>query len=888
MKASYNWLKELINFPHSPEELADLLTNIGLNIDSFDEVGGEWTNVVIGKVLTCEPVPETDHLSYCEVDVGIGETLGIVCGAPNVAAGQIVPVAPVGSMLPGGFKITRRKLKGVTSQGMICSEKELGISDEAAGIMVLPDDFTIGAPLTDYIGKRDYIFDVEITINRGDWLSHLGIAREISTATGIELKMPESEVEEIAQAASEKLTIEIQAPDKCPRYSARIVNGVKIAPAPLWMQERLRNLGVRPISNVVDITNYVALELGHPLHAFDYHLVNDAKIVVRTAKKGEKFITLDEKEHTLNESNLLIADPSRGIALAGVMGGLNSEIRDDTEDVLLECAYFEPVGIRITSRDHSISSESSYRFERGVDPEMTIFAVNRAAYLINRFADGKVLKGIVDNYPKPWKKRHIKLRSERTNKLLGTNIFTGEMSLWLKRLGCDVKNSIIFKVKPSLSREDFLSVISKLLLIETNVDLTLPKLLLLLSEEVTPPDDIDVEPKTWQYDLSEIVDKLLSTGIPESDLVVFFDKLGCEVVSNLVKVSPPSWRHDLEREIDLIEEVARHYGYDKVESAITSGVLLTYNTKRENSRRLISRFKQALVELGFREAINPSLVPSSDTDGFPLPEKPVTLLNPLSEDMSHLRTNLGPSLLKSLSRSINAGITNARLFEWGKCFRMENGKVCEGNRLSGVLIGEVRPVSWTDTTRDLNFYDLKGLIKQFSRKISLDKIDFYPYDIRVLSGACKIEAAGKQNSNRQVGLSGRISSYICKAYGVDFPIWYFDFDGDVLLELAGAVPSYQQLPRYPAVLRDLAFVVNDDLQAGNLEEILGKYGGKYLSEVELFDLFSGKGVPVGKKSLAFHLTFRSAKRTLSDAEVDKSIKRIVSKALDEAGAVLRA
>ncbi len=796
MKASYNWLKEFVDFPHSPEEIAELMTNIGLNIEGIDEVGGTWTQVYVGKVLTCKPVPETDHLSFCEVDAGTGETLGIVCGAPNVAEGEIVPVALVGARLAGGFKIKEITLRGVTSRGMICSERELGISEEHQGILVLPGDCRIGVPLTDYVGRRDWIFDVEVTINRPDCLSHLGMAREISAATGIDLKMPEIELTEVDEPASDKISIEILAPDKCPRYSARIVNGVKVAPSPLWMQDRLRNLGIRPISNVVDVTNYVLLELGHPLHAFDYHLITDSKIIVRTAEKGEKFVTLDEIEHTLEVSDLLITDPSGGIAIAGVMGGFNSEIKDDTEDVLLECAYFEPVGIRITSRDRGIGTESSYRFERGADPEMTLYAIDRAACLIQQFAGGSVLKGVVDNYPKPWETKSIKLRPERVNSLLATDIPTDEMVLFLKRLGCEV------------------------------------------------------------------------------------------TVSDSIKVTTPSWRRDLDREIDLVEEIARLHGYDKVESAITSNVPLTYDDAREHRSTLIARFKQALVELGFSEAISPSLVPYSDVEKFPVSAKPVKLLNPLSEDMSHLRTNLAQSLLRATVRNLSAGLRNIRFFEWGVCFWMEGGEVAEGLRLAGLLTGDIRPETWSDDTRSLNIYDLKGLIEQFSMKISLDNLQFNAYDIINLIDSSQI-IAGNDKSIQEIGLFGCLDPKICQAFDVEVPCWYFEFDGVKLLGLAGSTPQFKALPRYPSAHRDLAFLTDTSLQAGELEIVLWKNSGRHLVEIELFDLFSGKGIPKGKKSLAFHLTFRSAERTLSDAEVDSSVSRMVKSAQVEVGAVLR-
>ena len=610
--------------------------------------------------------------------------------------------------------------------------------------------------------------------------------------------MPEDDVEEISQLASDKIIIEIESPDKCPRYTARIVNDVEVKPSPYWVQERLRNLDVRPISNVVDVTNYVLLELGHPLHAFDYHLVNDARIIVRTAEEGERFITLDEKEHRLEASDLLIADPQRGIALAGVMGGLNTEIQDDTKDVLLECAYFDPVGIRTTSRDRGISSESSYRFERGVDPEMTIYAVNRAAYLIKEFAGGKALKGVVDNYPKPWQSSIVKLRPARVNRLLSTDIPAEDMTEFLKRLGCKIKDG------------------------------------------------------------------------------------------EIIEAIPPSWRHDLEREVDLIEEVARLYGYDNVEAASKSSLPLVFYDETERMRRLTVRFKQSLVELGFREAISPSLVTSFDAKGLSGRDEPVKLVNPLSADMTHLRSSLAVSLMKATARTFNAGIYDVRLFEWGKCFRMIDNTIAEGNRLAGLMTGSIRPDSWLDKSHSITIYDLKGLIEQFATKISLDKLLFNPYDIAGLTDGCKISVAAEDNTQAiEIGEFGQIDPAICEIYNLDMAAWYFELDGDKLLKLTSGIQRYKPLSRYPAALRDLAFIVDLNLNAGDLGQIIKKRGGKYLEKLELFDLFSGKGIPAGKKSLAFHLIFRSAEGTLSEEVIDRSIKKIIDAASHEIGAKLR-
>jgi phenylalanyl-tRNA synthetase beta chain len=804
MRFSHNWLHEFVPFTQNATELANLLTRIGHNVDSVTQVGGEWTKVVIGAVLECEHITGSDHLTLCRIDVGSSESLAIVCGAPNVAPGQVVPVALVDAELPGGLKISGRKVKGVLSRGMICSECELGLSAEGAGIMVLdrfqepttlPSPWKLGVPLEDYIGKRDWIYDVEITINRGDCLSHLGLAREIAGATGLPLTLPTIDLIESEKLTSDRVSVDIIAPERCPRYSARMITSVNIAPSPYWLQERLRNLGVRPISNVVDVTNYVMLELGHPLHAFDYHLIPDGLIIVRSATSGERFTTLDGKEHALSGSDLLIADKRGGIALAGVMGGLNSEIKADTHDVLLECAVFERTGVRFTSRDRGISSESSHRFERGVDPEMTPFAVSRSAHLIQQAAGGQVLRGIVDNYPGKWQPTTLTLRPTR-------------------------------------------------------------------------------------------VVSILAMDIPASKMAGYLQSIGCEVtVGDLITVKPPSWRHDLEREIDLIEEVARLHGYDYVPTAITSGVPLGFQPDQERRCRLINRIKSALVELGFHEAITLSLISPRDAESIPDCPPLVRVVNPISEELSILRPSLLPPLLAAARRNLSAGCNDIRLFEWGACFQKGDGSVVETNHLAGVLMGSIRPESWNDSAHPLKLHDLKGLLEQFAAKISLDKANYIYYDITALYHIGLGIAGGDKSI--PLGWLGELNPAVTARYDLDRPVFYFELDGDRLLMLAGRESQYHPLPRYPSALRDLSFLAPSGMTSGELEETIRIAAGSLLEQVELFDLYEGKNIPTGMKALTYHLTFRSPERTLSDDEVDAVIAAVTAAAVEK-GAGLRA
>ncbi len=805
MKILYSWLLDYVPYKGTPQELADILTDLGLSVESLTRIGVEYRGVVVGKVIACESVAGSDHLSYCTVDVGSDDLLPIVCGAPNVASGQTVPVAVPGALLPGGFLITERKLRGVLSRGMICSERELGMSDEHKGILVFPDDYIIGRQVQDYLGGVDWLFDLEVTFNRPDCLCHVGVAREICAKLGLELRLPPAEQSSAghAQTTAEWVSIRIDDPDRAPRYSARIVKGVKVGASPEWMQKRLQGIGIRPISNVVDVTNYVMMELGHPLHAFDYHLVNEGKIIVRRASIGEKFTTLDNKEHTLSGDDLLIADSQKGLALAGVMGGLNSEITESTEDVLIECAVFAPAGIRITSRDRGLGSESSRRFERGVDPEMTLIAVTRAAQLIQQLAGGEVLDGIVDNYPNRWKQPEIDLRSKRVNAILATELSPEQMRGYL--------SSLSFAQSEAKCDEDGLG-------------------------------------STW-------------------------------------KVYPPSWRRDIEREIDLIEEIIRLHGYNEVGMATTSRVVLEPDIEREHERRVTDSIKNALVSLGLREAVCWSLISIGDSTAFQDGLQVVKVINPLSEDISRLRTSLAPGLLRAVERNINAGQNDIRLFEWGKCFEGKDSQISEGLKLGVMLTGKIRPDSYLDKARLLKLADLKGIIEQFADRMRLKVTILKTNELPACYSLGAVVETGELG--QRIGVFGQISPERALHFGIDIPVWYIELDGDRLLHNSGETRKYLSLPRFPSATRDLAFLVGDEIESGVLAECLKRESEGLLASLELFDIYTGKGISEGMKSLAFHLSFRRTDRTLSDGEVDALIARMVKAVKNESGAELR-
>ncbi len=818
MKASYNWLREFIDFPHSPEELAEVLTGLGHTVDGIEPIGAKWTKVVVGKVVECKPVVGSDHLSECLVSTG-DACLSSICGAPNVAKGQVVPFALPGATLPGGFVVSERKMRGILSQGVICSERELGLSDDHRGILVLPENLPLGAPLERFLGLQDWIYDLDLTFSRPDCLSHLGLARDVAAKLGLSLKIPDigelklktSDGRGLNKSVSEYLTVDILAIDDCPRYSARLVNNVKVGPSPLWLQERLRNLGVRAISNIVDATNYVMLELGHPLHAFDYHLVEDAHIIVRKAEDGERFITLDEKEHILTRDDLLISDPHKGVALAGVMGGLNSEIKDDTKDVLIECAYFNPLSIYHTSRRHNITSESSRRFERGVDPEMTLFGATRTAFMIQQLAGGEIAPEVVDAYPKVWQPHTILLNPERANQHLATNLETSQMIGYLTALGCRAEEQV---------------------------------------REHKSQDKIDVN--------------------------------SCKIVIYI-----PSWRADITCDADLFEEIARLYGYNNIPTAQMSQIPLKVDLEREHFRKIEKQIRNILVSLGCYEAVSWTFVPLSDAKKLNLNEDTVEILNPISEDMATMRTSILPTLLRTAQRNRNNGVENIRLFEWGRIYRRDGNSVVEQKRLTIVLAGKDKPSSWQDEGKDIDFYYVKGLASSFLERIALDKflINCYVKTEQIKMGGM-IE--GLDGSKVEpIGLFGQVNPKFAEKFGVEFPIWCIDLDGDKLIKLAGKTAQYKPLPRFPAVHRDLAFIVKSSVKQQDFAESILKNGGNLLSSLELFDVYSGTGIPEGCKSLAYHLTYRDANRTLSDQEVDVLISSLIKALTKEYDAVLR-
>jgi phenylalanyl-tRNA synthetase beta chain len=794
MKISGRWLSDYVDVSLPFEELAKKLTITGTEIESVTHLGSQLSGIVVGKVLSVKKHPRADRLSVCQVDVG-ERALSIVCGAPNVAEEQKVPTALVGSVLPGGLKIEARTIRGVSSQGMICSEMELNISQEAAGIMVLADDAPVGKPLQEVLPLEDVILEADLTPNRPDCMSMVGIAREVAAICQTTLRRPTASLAEGPQSVHQLVSVELQDPEACPRYTARLIQGVKIGPSPLWLSQRLAAADIRSINNVVDITNYVMMELGQPLHAFDFDLLAGDQIRVRRAQEGENFVTLDERKHSLDPEVLLICDAEKPVALAGIMGGLQSEVTQRTANILLESAYFHPATIRRGSKRLNISTESSQRFERGVDPNGVIDALDRAAQLIADLSGGQVAKGAVDCYPKPIEAKKIPLRIGKTNQLLGTDLTGDQMASFLESLG--------FKTR----------------------------------------------------------------GEGPMDVLV------------------PTFRPDVGREIDLVEEIARLYGYDRIEACVRGGGNLKISPAWEDEA--LGKIKSALSGLGFYEVVTNSL---TDPNLFSLigpKESPRRIINPLSEDLSALRPNLIPSLLQVVQRNFHRSTKDMRIFELGKIFRQPDPKDFSAEKwsLCGVIAGRRWPASWDRQDVQVDFYDLKGLLESLLDKLSIDNFNFLPYDGGVFQQGM---AATLMLGETRCGYLGQLAPEVRTAFDLVAEVFLFHVEVASLIESMTRDRRYASLPKFPTAERDLAIVVPEEVLAGQLEGAIRKAGGELVVEVRLFDVYRGKQIAAGKKGLAYSIRYQSPVRTLTDREVDDIQKRIVATIREKFGAELRA
>ncbi|MBI4650321.1 phenylalanine--tRNA ligase subunit beta [Candidatus Desantisbacteria bacterium] len=801
MKASYNWLREYVSFNITPNELADRLTMAGLEVESMQSIGDEIKQVIVGKVIQVEKHPNADKLSLCKVDTG-SEILEIVCGAPNVAAGQKVPVALCGTELPGGLKIKKSKIRDVYSHGMICSQKELGLGEISSGIMVLPENVNIGKIFIDEMNLRDTILEINVTPNRPDCLSIIGIAREIACILRLPLNIPEIKIDEEPQDINISVTIENEAHYLCPRYTARVITGVKVSPSPFWLEQRLQSIGIRSINNIVDITNYILIEWGHPLHAFDARFISGNTIKIRQAKQGEKFETLDGVKRELTSEMLVIADKEKAIALAGVMGGGNSQIKDDTSTIILESAYFDMSSIRKTSKKLDLSTESSYRFERGTDINGLVNASLYASMLISKLADGKIAKGMIESYPKEFKNKIITLRPEKVNNILGTGLPVSEIENILVRL------NFILKKK---DKED------------------------------------------------------------EVDFII------------------PSFRHDINREIDLIEEVSRIYGYDKIK-VHTPNIAIS-STPQPLSVSITNKIKNTLVSCGMNEIISFSFVCEEQFNKICLSSddkrrNAVKIRNPLTPEQNLMRTLLLPSLLNAAGYNFAHGNFNLKLFETGRVFLPEEGfELPYEETYLGILLTGNFSYGFDNTLHETDIYDLKGILEILTDSLNLDKSKIDKYSNPSFHPN---KCLSLINSDILLGFGGEIHPDVLENYKFDHPVFAMEISIDKLIaSLSKDKKTFKPISIYPSIMRDMSLIVKENISHEELLGVIKESEKKLIEEIKLFDLYKGKNIPAGYKSMGYRLIFRSFDRTLKDEEIDKIMQKILNNLEQKLGITLR-
>ncbi len=782
MKISINWLKDYITFDTPVDEIAERLTMVGLEVENIYHTKPHLNDVVVGRIIQIKKHPSAQKLKICRVDVG-SNILQIICGAPNVSAGIKVPVAKIGAVLGDRNPIEAKSIRGIQSEGMICSEKELQLGDDHSGILILNNhQFKIGDPYPNENRMEDTIFEINVTPNRPDCLSYIGIARELSVILEKEILIPDISIYEDSALTADRIAIEIQDTQACPRYCGRIVDHVKIGPSPAWLKNRLESIGIRSINNVVDVTNYVLMETGHPLHGFDYERIQGEKIIVKKAINGENFISLDDENHKLNSNDLLICDREKGIALAGVMGGTNSEISDSTESIFLESAHFNPMMIRQTAKRLGMSTEASQRFERGTDPNNTVYAINRAAQLISKLTEGTITKGILDVYPKQISPSQIELRLFRIPTVLGIEIPRKKIHTILSRLGLQ-----------------------------------------------------------------------LNGGDP-------------------LQVTIPTFRPDLKREIDLIEEIVRHYGYDKIESRLTS--ILTLNNKQNHEYVFTEKLRDIFIGMGFLETINISMLSNKQFTLLDQKFDPVQIQNPLSPDTMFLRTSIVPNLLDTIRWNHNRSINHLRIFEIGNIFAEKATELPDEHLvLSGALSGSLRSNPfWGDKNKKVDFHHLKGIIESVLGRLHITEFVFKQGEHPALNSQytqllyCK---------NKMMGIIGEMNHATLQQWDIEDDVFVFEFFLKSFFHFSPQKIINRSITKYPPVKRDLAIVVDERISAGSLQKLIYQVGGKRLISVELFDLYRGKQIPLGKKGMAFALTFLSPLRTLKEEEIEPLIHAII-------------
>ena len=795
MKVSLSWLQDYVTIDTDLPKLAERLTMAGLEVDALADRYAYLDRVVVGAVTEITPHPNADTLSVCQVNVGSG-VRQIVCGAPNVKKGCLAPVALPGVKLPSGLTVEAVDIRGQTSDGMLCSEAELGVGADSSGILLLPNKSKPGLGIAAALGLTDTVLEFDLTPNRSDCLSVMGIAREVAALLGTPLRRSAIKLPKGGTPVDDLTSVTIEAPQHCPRYTARVVTDVKVGPSPFWLQDRLHSVGLRAINNLVDVTNFVLMETGQPLHAFDFDRLVQHRIVVKTAKQGQTFKTLDGTERSLGSDMLMICDGEGPVALAGIMGGLESEIEDHTKNVLIESAYFNPITTRRTAKQLGLTTESSYRFERGVDPLGVRTALDRSAQLMVELGGGKLAKGVVDVFPGRFPKKVIEVSVKRTNRLLGTRLSRGKIETYLKSIEADVKR----------------------------------------------------------------VDR------------------------SRLKVTPPSFRVDIARPEDLMEEVARLWGYNHI--PITHPVSEAVARKPKKNLQVRGCLRALLASCGFSEIVSYSFIGQDACDRLMIGaqdrrRRMVSILNPLTEDQEVMRTSLLPGLLSTLYRNSTQRNENLRVFEVGKVF-MKTGPdqlPDEIEMASGMWTGERYEKSWHFKETKVDFYDMKGVVEVICSGLNVDGVCFAPLTGAFVPYMRPGHAAVVWVDDKILGTVGELSGRVLANFGLKNPVYSFDLNFDLLASRAREEKHAKALSRFPATVRDIALIVDDVLQAQGVLDFIAGLGQQLIEEVEVFDIYRGSSIPAGKKSVALRFTYRSFKRNLTDEEVNTIHERVTRKVL---------
>ncbi|WP_422351777.1 phenylalanine--tRNA ligase subunit beta [Flagellimonas sp.] len=806
MKISYNWLKQFLQIDWEAAKTGELLTDLGLEVEgisSFESVKGGLNGVVVGHVLTCEKHPNADRLKVTTVDVGAETPLKIVCGAPNVAAGQKVPVATIGTTLytkeGESWQIKKGKIRGEESHGMICAEDELGLGESHYGIMVLSETLQPGTPCAEVFDiENDEVFEIGLTPNRADAMSHFGVARDLKA--GLEQQeiqkglLTPSTSNFLIDNRSLKIDVEVMDSDLAPRYCGVTISNLIVQESPDWLKNRLKSIGLSPINNVVDVTNYVLHELGQPLHAFDAAKIKGSKIEVKTLPAGTKFITLDDVERELHQDDLMICDSDNPMCIAGVFGGINSGVTEHTSAIFLESAYFNPVSIRKSAKRHGLNTDASFRFERGIDINMTEYALKRAALLIKEIAGGDISSEVVDLYPKKVQERHVFLTFDKINSLIGQEI----------------------------PRDTIKSILSSL--------------------------------------------EIKVNNVTESGL----------------GLTIPNYRVDVEREVDVIEEILRVYGYNNIDYKEKLTASIAQTSKFEN-HRIQDVVADMLAAQGFYETMTNSLVAAETEQRLESDTNSVGMLNPLSADLSVLRTQMLSSGLQTISYNINRQKNHLQLFEFGKTYHKVTNQNQENQHLSLFVTGERNRNSWAVDSRTTDFFFLKGTLTSIFERLGLKDIKSGPTNEKVLSEGLSYSCGGMQ-----IASFGLVSKGILKEFDIKQEVFYADLDWDAILGLiSNQNVVFQEIPKYPEVSRDLALLLDEKISFQQVYDLAWNTEKKLLKTVNLFDVYLGKKLPEGKKSYAVSFTLLDEKKTLTDKQIDKIMSKLMTRYQKELGAELR-